>query len=138
MAHPTRVLIVDDSVRTRDGLRALLATKSELSVVGEAANGQEALRLIAEYQPDVVLMDLHMPIVTGFEAIRRAKQQWPEIMVIALTMYAGERDAAFASGADAFVIKGGGAERLLTLIRTVGNHGNDTPTIAPDWQTTGK
>ena len=134
MAQATRVLIADDSVRTREGLRALLATKPEITVVGEAANGQEALHLIAEFQPDVVLMDLQMPVVNGFDTIRRVKQQWPGILVIALTMYATERNAAFEAGADAFLIKGGAAEHLLMLIRTAGASGDDTPAIAPDWR----
>ena len=137
MAQPTRVLIADDSVRTRDGLRALLATKSDIKVVGEAANGQEALRLIAEQQPDVVLMDLQMPVLNGFEAIRRVKQEWPGVLIIALTMYASERNAAFAAGADAFIIKGGAADHLLRLVQSVGARAEDTPTIAPDWSIKG-
>ena len=137
MAQPTRVLIADDNVRTRDGLRALLATRLEIAVVAEAGNGQEALRLVAEHHPDVVLMDLQMPVLNGFEATRQIKQHWPGIMVIALTMYASERDAAYAAGADAFIIKGGPVEQLLRLIHTAGASGDSASAMAPDWHTKG-
>ena len=116
MAQPIRVVIADDSARARDGLRALLATWSEVEVVGEAVNGQEAVRLVAECQPDVVLMDLHMPVLDGAQATQLVKQQWPSITVIVLTMYAAEQTAALAAGADAFLIKGGAPERLLAAL----------------------
>lgn len=116
MAQLTRVLIADDSAHTRDGLCALLTTWPEIVVVGEAANGQEALQLIAECQPDVVLMDLHMPVVDGIQATKQIKQQWPGIIVIVLTVYAGEQTSALAAGADVFVIKGGAHEQLLAAL----------------------
>ena len=116
MAQPIRVLIADDSARTRQGLRVLFATWPEITVVGEAADGQEAMRLVAESQPDVVLMDLHMPVLDGVQATQLIKQQWPAVIVVALTMYAVEQSAALAAGADAFVIKGSAPERLLTAM----------------------
>jgi DNA-binding NarL/FixJ family response regulator len=116
MAQPTRVLIADDSARARDGLRALLATWPEITVVGEAANGQDAVQQVAERQPDVVLMDLHMPVLDGVQATQLIKQQWPAITVVVLTMYAVEQSAALAAGADAFLIKGSAPERLLSAI----------------------
>ena len=116
MVQPTRVLIVDDSARARDGLRALLATWPEITVAGEAANGQDALRLVAERLPDAVLMDLQMPVMDGIQATQMIKQQWPTITVVALTMYAAELPAALAAGADAFVIKGSAPERLLAAL----------------------
>ncbi|MBK9712387.1 MAG: response regulator transcription factor [Kouleothrix sp.] len=119
MAQPIRVLIADDSARTREGLRVLFATWPEITVVGEAADGQEALRLVAERRPDVVLMDLHMPVLDGMQATRQIKQQWPSITVIVLTIYAVEQSAALAAGADAFVIKGTAPERLLAAIGVV-------------------
>ncbi|HEX6289499.1 MAG TPA: response regulator transcription factor [Herpetosiphonaceae bacterium] len=116
MAQPTRVLIVDDSARTREGLRALLATWPEITVIGEAANGQEAVQQVAECRPDVVLMDLYMPVLDGVRATRLIKQQWPDVVVIVLTMYATEQGIALAAGADGFVIKGGTHERLLAAL----------------------
>lgn len=116
MAQLTRVLITDDSARAREGLRALLATWPEIMVVGEAADGQEAVELVADCRPDIVLMDLHMPVLDGMQATRLIKQRWPAVTVIVLTMYAVEQSAAIAAGADAFVIKGSAPERLLTAL----------------------
>ena len=116
MPRPVRVLIADDSVRARDGLRALLATWPEIAVVGEAADGQDAVRGVAEYRPDVVLMDMQMPVLDGVQATRLIKQQWPDVAVIVLTMYAAEQTAALAAGADAFVMKGGSPQRLLAAL----------------------
>jgi YesN/AraC family two-component response regulator len=116
MAQPTRILIVDDSVHAREGLRTLLATWPEITVVGEAANGQDAVRLVEECRPDVVLMDVHMPVLDGVQATQRIKQQWPAVTVIVLTIYAVEQHAALAAGADAFLIKGSNSNRLLTAL----------------------
>lgn len=116
MAQPLRILITDDSAHARQGLRALLATWSEFVVVGEATNGQEALQQVPLCRPDVILMDLHMPILDGMQATRLIKQRWPDIFVIALTMYSSEERAALAAGADAFVTKEGAPERLLNAL----------------------
>jgi YesN/AraC family two-component response regulator len=86
MAQPTRVLIVDDSAHAREGLRALLRTWPEFEIAGEAANGLDALRLVAECLPDVVLIDLQMPGLDGVQATRLIKQQWPAVIGIVLTM----------------------------------------------------
>lgn len=116
MAPPTRVVIADDSARARDGLRALFATWPEIALVGEAANGQEAVRLVGERRPDIVVMDLQMPVMDGVAATRLIKQRWPEVTVIALTVHAVEQAAALAAGADAFVVKSGDPERLLAAL----------------------
>ena len=112
----TRVLIADDRPRSRSGLKALLALRSEIQVVGEAANGQEAVRLVEELQPDVVLMDVKMPVMDGLEATRIIKERWAAVKVIALTIHAGYRADALAAGADAFLVKGGPAEDLVKAI----------------------
>lgn len=116
MKQPIRVLIADDSAHARDGLRALLATWPEVAVIGEAANGHEAVQLVAQCEPDIVLMDLNMPVLSGAEATRRIKQRWPAVTVIVLTVYAAEQQAARAAGADAFVIKGSAPEPLLSAL----------------------
>ena len=116
MAQPTRVLIADDSARARDGLRALLTIRPEIDVVGEATNGQDAVRLVAECRPDIVLMDLHMPVLDGIQATQLIKQQWPAVTIVVLTMYAVEKSAALAAGADAFLIKGSAPDRLLAAL----------------------
>lgn len=101
-----RVLIVDDQQSVRKGLQSLLAFSPQVQVVGQAVNGSDALRLAAECHPDVVLMDIQMPVMDGLEATRRIKGQWPEIRVIVLTMYARYQAKALASGADLFLLKG--------------------------------
>lgn len=99
-----------------DTAYALLATWPELLVVGEATNGQDALRQLALNRPDVVLMDLHMPVLDGIQTTRLLKQQWPDVTVIVLTMYGADERAALAAGADAFVAKGSAPERLLMAL----------------------
>jgi|GEM_PF-2053492 len=81
-------LFADDQPRARRSLRALLATWSQVEVIGEAADGQEAVGLVAKHQPDVVLMDLRMPVLDGLAATRIIKERWPGVRVVALTMYA--------------------------------------------------
>jgi len=120
MAPSIRVLIADDSMRAREGLCALLTTWHAVEVVGEAANGQEAIEMIAERRPDVVLMDLQMPVMDGLQATRLIKNRWPGITVIMLTMHAAQQAAARAAGADDFVIKGSAPQRLLSALGTAG------------------
>jgi DNA-binding NarL/FixJ family response regulator len=105
MERSLRVIIADDRSTTRGGLKALLALLPQVEVIGEAADGQESVDLVAEYSPDVVLMDVQMPVMDGLEATRRIKKQWPAVTVIALTMHARYRDEALAAGADAFLLK---------------------------------
>jgi len=114
--QPTRVLIADDRPQSRNGLKALLATWPEVEVVGEATNGQEAVRLMEECRPDVVLMDAMMPVMDGLEATGHIKDRCPEVKVIVLTIHAPCRDDALAAGADAFLIKGCPAVDLLEAI----------------------
>jgi DNA-binding NarL/FixJ family response regulator len=116
MTKQTRVLIADDRLRSRSGLRAVLALRPEIEIVGEAADGQEAVRLVAECRPDVVLMDARMPVMDGVEATRLIKERWPEVRVVVLTIHASYRDDALAAGADAFLIKGCAAADLLKAI----------------------
>ena len=110
------MLIADDSAHARAGLRTLLATEADLAVVGEATNGQEAVRLVAEHRPAVVVMDLQMPIMDGAQATRLIKRSWPDVVVVVVTVHAVEQAAAVAAGADAFVVKGEAPERLVAAL----------------------
>jgi DNA-binding NarL/FixJ family response regulator len=85
-------------------------------VIGEASNGQEVVQLVAEKQPDVVLMDVQMPEMDGLEATRLIKKQWPQVKVMILTMFPSRRAEALAAGADHFLLKGCPAESLQDAI----------------------
>ena len=110
-----RILIVDDQASVREGLRTVLELEG-LEIVGEAAEGREAVQLVEKLRPDVVLMDARMPVLDGLEATRLIKEKWPEVKVIVLTMYALHQADALAAGADAFLVKGCPAEELLEAI----------------------
>lgn len=111
-----RLLIADDRLRSREGLRALLGTWSAIEVVGEAVDGRDAVRQVAECCPDVVVMDARMPATDGLEATRLIKAGWPQVRVVILTMYPSYKDHAIAAGADAFLVKGCPADELMAAI----------------------
>jgi DNA-binding NarL/FixJ family response regulator len=116
MNESLRILIVDDQERARQGLKALLATWPRIEIVSETADGREAVQLVEEFQPDLVLMDAKMPVMDGAEGTRLIKERWPDIRVVVLTMHASYRADALVAGADAFLIKGCTAEELLETI----------------------
>lgn len=113
-----RVLIVDDMEQVRQDLRTLLSLSASLEIVGEAANGLEAVRLTESLQPDVILMDLEMPVMNGYEAARQIKSGFPKCRVVALTVhdYPQARLEAQRSGVDAFIVKGASVESILQTI----------------------
>ena len=116
MGEQCKVLIADDSRRARLGLRALLALRPEIEIVGEAANGEEALQSVRDGRPDVVLMDVRMPLMDGLEATRQIKGHWPQVRIVVVSLYASHRAEALAAGADAFLVKGCPAGELLAAI----------------------
>jgi len=116
MEQQVRVLIADDRSTTRQGLRALLTLLPQVEIIGEAVDGRESVDLVAEYGPDVVLMDMQMPVMDGVEATRRIKEQWPTVRIIALTMYARYRVEALAAGADVFLLKDAKPDALVGAI----------------------
>ena len=123
-ASPTtdvRVLIADDHPVFRDGLAALLATQAGVEVVATAGDGAEAVALAAEHRPDVVVMDLQMPVLNGIDATRQLAERLPEVRVLVFTM--GEEDgtvlAAMRAGARGYLVKGASQDEVARAISTV-------------------
>jgi len=114
-----RVLVVDDQPRARKSIKTLLATWPDAGHVREAANGREAIRLVEESQPDVVLMDVRMPEMDGIEATRLIKARWPQVKVIVLSMYPDYASDALEAKADSFFSKGMPPEELLATLAAV-------------------
>jgi DNA-binding NarL/FixJ family response regulator len=114
-----RVLIVDDVVRVRQDLRTVLTLAGDIQIVGEAADGLAAVRQAQALRPDVVLLDLEMPVLDGCEAARQIKAVCPSCRVVALTVhdYETARERAFRAGMDDFVVKGAPVEALVQAIR---------------------
>jgi DNA-binding NarL/FixJ family response regulator len=112
---PVRVLLADDQALFREALATLLGVRPEVTVVGEAADGAEALHRCAELEPDVVLMDLHMPVLDGIGATRRLRVEQPEVRVLALTTFDDDEDvfAALRAGAVGYLLKDVTSERLV-------------------------
>ncbi len=119
MSQSVRVLIVDDQPPARRSLKALVATSPCAGEIREAANGVEALRVVEEFQPDVILMDVLMPIMDGLETTKRVRLLWPAVRVIVLSMSSEFRQAALQAGAAAYLTKGGSPEQLLATFETV-------------------
>ena len=119
--EPIRILIADDHPHFRDGLRALLVSDSDLEVVGEAGDGEEAISLAADLQPDVILMDLGMPGVGGIEATRRILRTSPHIAILVISMFEDEDSvfAALQAGARGYLLKGALKAEILRSIRAV-------------------
>jgi DNA-binding NarL/FixJ family response regulator len=113
---------VDDSPDVLHDLQLLLELSGEMKIVGQTNNGLEAVHLAASFQPDVILMDLELPGLDGYEATRRIKSRQPATRIIILTIHAspGDRERALVSGADDFVVKGSSYETLRNVILGTG------------------
>ena len=120
MEH-TRVLVADDHAPFREGLKALLSSAPDLEVVGEACDGDEAIRLAAKLQPDVILMDLNMPGTGGIEATRRILRTSPHISILVISMFEDDDSvfAALQAGARGYLLKGALKAEILRAIRAV-------------------
>jgi NarL family two-component system response regulator YdfI len=117
--NPIRVMITDDHLIVREGLRLILETAENIEVVGEAVDGAECLRLVPEFQPDVILMDLQMPRMDGITAIGHLRQDHPEMAIVILTTY-NEDDLmlrGLQAGARGYLLKDSSRENLLDAIQ---------------------
>jgi DNA-binding NarL/FixJ family response regulator len=144
-----RILAVDDHPLLRDGIAALISIAPDMQLVGACSNGREAIEQFRTLRPDVTLMDLQMPVMSGLEAIAAIRGDFPDARIIVLTTYAGDAQVgrAFKAGASAFLVKNLAHQELLDTIRTVhrgrkvishevssdraGDATDDTPTSSP-------
>lgn len=117
---PLRVVVADDQATVREGLVLMLGLLPDVSVVGSAANGKEAIELVSKYRPDAVLMDLHMPVLDGVEASRRLTQEHPGVAIVVLTTYADDASvlAALGAGARSYLTKDADRSEIANAIRS--------------------
>ena len=127
---PIRVLLADDHAIVRRGVRALLATEPDIEVISEAANGAEAVTQAEALRPDVILMDLMMPVLSGIEATRQITTSLPDTRILVLTSFAADENVfpAIKAGALGYLLKDSGPEDLVNAIRQV-NRGE--PSLEP-------
>ena len=131
---PTRVVVVDDEAMVRAGLRMLIASEDDLEVVGEAADGQEGVAVVTRLRPDVVLMDVRMPRLSGLEAAERVIAAVPQTRVLMLTTFDEDAvvDAALRHGVAGFLLKSSPPEDLVDAIRhAVAGQGALDPAVVP-------
>jgi DNA-binding NarL/FixJ family response regulator len=116
-----RIFLADDHTILRDGIRALLENEPDLTVIGEAEDGRSAVRMICQLEPDIVLMDIAMPLLNGLEATRQIKRTCPQVRVLILTMHDNEEyiRQALAMGAMGYILKDASSKDLLDAIRAV-------------------
>lgn len=120
-----RVLVADDQLITRSGLRSLLASSAEVEVIGEAADGAEVILKASELKPDIILMDLRMPVLNGIEATRRIHRAQPHIGILVVTMFEDDTSVfpAIRAGARGYLLKDTGQDELLRAVQTVASGG---------------
>jgi DNA-binding NarL/FixJ family response regulator len=121
MAEKIRVLLADDHAVVRQGIRQFLEEAGDIEVVAEAGDGAEAVRLAGQHRPDVAVLDIRMPGVTGVEAARRIKTQFPQVRVLILTAYDDDPYifALLQAGVDGYVLKTASGDELVRAVRTV-------------------
>jgi DNA-binding NarL/FixJ family response regulator len=119
MDKKLHLMVVDDNPWARKALMAFISTREGMTITAEASNGLEAIDSIKNQIPDVVLMDLQMPVMDGIDATRVIKNRWPHIKIIAITMYPNYQPEAVSAGADAFLVKGCPVDEMTSTILSV-------------------
>jgi|WetSurMetagenome_2_1015567.scaffolds.fasta_scaffold23864_4 DNA-binding NarL/FixJ family response regulator len=121
-----KILIVDDHQMYRNGLKTLLSLQKDMEIVGEAEDGQDAIAKTHHLHPDVVLMDVNMPVMDGIESTRRILAEMPDMKILALSMCADKECSAgmMRAGARGYILKGGDFTELTAAIRTAADSGH--------------
>jgi len=129
MSDPIRILVAEDHLVARVGVTAIVNMQPDMTVVAEAANGQQAVEMFRQYQPDVTLLDLRMPVMSGVEAAIAIRAEFPQAHMIALTTYGGDEDIrrALAAGVQAYLTKDVLHDELIEAIRAVHAGGRYLP-----------
>ena len=119
---PVRIVVVDDSPLYRGTIRKMLEEQPNMQVVAEAGDGVYAIQAVKTHRPDVVMMDVTLPVLDGIEATRRIKSEFPNVRVIVLTMHCGESisGAAYGAGASRCLTKGCSSKEIIQAIMTAG------------------
>jgi len=127
--RPIRILIAEDHMIARVGVGAIVNAQPDMTVVAEAANGQQAVALYREHRPDVVLMDMRMPVMTGFEASAAIRSEFPQARIVALSTFGGDEDIrrALLAGAQSYLTKDVLHDELIEAIRAVHAGGRYLP-----------
>ena len=123
MVKPKNIVLAEDHRLLREGLKALLQTEKDLQIIGEAENGLEAIRCVEKHAPDLILLDLSMPKMSGISVIKEIKSRFPEVKILALTIHESDQYVleAFQSGADGYCLKDASRDELLIAIKSVLN-----------------
>ena len=134
MSERIRILVVEDHHIVRQGLVALLATIPDMAVVGEAADGKQAISLFRQHRPDVTLMDLRLPAMSGVEAVEQIRREFPAARIIVLTTFDGDEDIyrALQAGARGYLLKGMFGDELMDAIRAVHSGKSRIPAVVAE------
>ena len=126
MSKPIRIVVADDHPVVRDGLIAMLQTQSDFEVIGEAGDGEEALHMVAESAPDVLLLDLEMPRMDGIETLQRLGEQRSSVRVIVFTVFDTDERivSAMRAGAKGYLLKGAPRDDVFRAVRVVNEGGS--------------
>lgn len=121
MASPIRVVLAEDHTIVREGVRALLEGREDIEVVDEVADGRSAIESAVKHKPDVIVMDVGMPVINGIDATKKIREALPETRVLMLSMYSNEEYVrpAIRAGANGYLLKGSGLSDLVQAIRSV-------------------
>ncbi|MDP2039817.1 MAG: response regulator transcription factor [Algoriphagus sp.] len=119
--NPTRIVLADDHELVRDGIKSLLENEEDFKVVAEASDGKEALKIIAQEQPDILIVDIRMPLMNGIEVVKSLTRDFPKVKKLVLSMHDSEEYVveSIESGADGYLLKGSNKAEFLKALHTI-------------------